>query len=120
MNYHHTEFLFDSERPIELDIYIPSLSLAFEYQGQQHFTYHNETYMLNIDSRQVRERDAVKKEFCKKHGITLLDIPFWWNLSKDSLVATIAKHRPDLVSNVTGCNPISSTLPSRSGLPTAQ
>lgn len=27
-----------SGRSMELDVYIPSLKLAFEYQGEQHFT----------------------------------------------------------------------------------
>lgn len=38
INYLHPLMRFkDTGKPIELDLYIPSLSLAFEYQGEQHY-----------------------------------------------------------------------------------
>lgn len=43
-NYLHPSLLFQySNLPMELDIYIPSLNLAFEYQGSYHFisNYHS-------------------------------------------------------------------------------
>ena len=44
---------------IEFDIYIPLLNLAIEYDG---FYYHKDKL----------ERDNLKDEFCKKHGIRLI------------------------------------------------
>lgn len=39
LSYLHPDLLFlESKKPMELDIFIPSLQLAFEYQGEQHFT----------------------------------------------------------------------------------
>lgn len=38
INYLHPDMEFNSQRNVELDIYIPSLRIAFEYQGEQHFT----------------------------------------------------------------------------------
>ena len=40
--------------------------------------------------------DVTKKEMAKNKGITLLEIPFWWDKKIDSLAATIYMHRPDL------------------------
>jgi hypothetical protein len=37
-DYHHPSLLTESGYPLELDIFIPELSLAFEYQGIQHYT----------------------------------------------------------------------------------
>lgn len=38
VSYLHPDLLFlESKKPMELDIYLPSLKLAFEYQGEQHF-----------------------------------------------------------------------------------
>ena len=31
-------------------------------------------------------------------GITLIDIPYWWNFDKESLSSTIYHYRPDLFS----------------------
>jgi hypothetical protein len=41
-------------------------------------------------------RDKEKKTACSSQGITLIEIPFWWDLHIESLAATIIKYRPDL------------------------
>jgi hypothetical protein len=35
---------------------------------------------------------------CKEEGITLIEIPYWWDGKKDSLNATIFKHIPHLAN----------------------
>jgi hypothetical protein len=42
----------DGRRPLELDVYVPSLSLAFEYQGEQHF---KSTVFGNMDAVKVQQ-----------------------------------------------------------------
>jgi hypothetical protein len=83
-------FFQKTHRPIELDIYIPSITLAFEYQGEQHYKNHA------IFGSNQKERDTEKAIQCQQHGITLIAIPFWWNGTTESLVATIQSKRPDI------------------------
>jgi hypothetical protein len=46
INFKHPEMFFpDSKMSMELDIYIPSLKIAFEYQGSQHYQYHAGFYI---------------------------------------------------------------------------
>jgi hypothetical protein len=78
---------------LNLKIFIPSLSLAFEYQGETHY-FSTHTYG-SAHTRQ--KKDEIKKNFAKKLGITLIDIPFWWNKSANSLAATIHYRRMDLL-----------------------
>jgi hypothetical protein len=33
-------------------------------------------------------------------GITLIDIPYWWDGSTESLKATICKYKPDLLTQL--------------------
>jgi hypothetical protein len=75
-----------------VDIYIPTLSLAFEYQGAQHYQRH---FKYGTPLEQQR-RDQEKKEAITTAGITLIEIPYWWDMKISSLVATIRKERPDL------------------------
>ena len=45
---------------MQLDAYVPALNLAFEYQGEQHYT---EVYMFGKQENQA-VRDDEKKELC--------------------------------------------------------
>jgi hypothetical protein len=61
---------------LEIDLYNNDLKLGIEVQGNQHYKFtpffhkNKETFMLQ------RYRDEMKKEKCKKEGITLIEIPY--------------------------------------------
>lgn len=57
-----------------LDIYIPSLKLGIEYQGEQHFK--EISFFGGKDALEKNiERDNRKKDICKNNGVTLI----YWN-----------------------------------------
>lgn len=61
-----------------LDIYIPSLRIAFEYQGLQHFE--AVEYFGGEEEFSVRQKnDKRKKELCKKNKIDLIE----WRYDED-------------------------------------
>jgi hypothetical protein len=94
----------DSENRLELDIYLPKERLALEYHGQQHYY---DVYALGHRWHQ-KQRDEEKRLACKSLGITLLEIPYWWDFQKASLVATIHQQRSDLVLPEGDAKPIPS------------
>eukprot|EP01114_Cavostelium_apophysatum_P006341 TRINITY_DN1760_c0_g1_i4.p1 TRINITY_DN1760_c0_g1~~TRINITY_DN1760_c0_g1_i4.p1 ORF type:complete len:435 (+),score=98.75 TRINITY_DN1760_c0_g1_i4:205-1509(+) len=91
-NYRHPKIKFSSNMKMELDIYLPSLSLAFEYQGKQHYGWH---FQYGVPHKQ-KQRDSEKRQSCQQAGVTLIEIPYWWKRDEESLVATIRTRRPDL------------------------
>jgi hypothetical protein len=84
-NYKHPELRFaKSGAKMELDIFIPSLNLAFEYQGGQHYR--------AIDRfggapayRRSKRRDQEKKMACKKGNIRLIEVLYTWGGDKESI-----------------------------------
>ncbi len=94
-NYTHEDLIRVRGRSMELDVYLPTERLAFEYQGQQHYF---DVYTLGNLWIQ-KELDKEKRLACEKNGITLIEIPFWWDFKKPSLVATIYSYNPHLVSS---------------------
>lgn len=61
-NYLHPTFAFkDSLKPMTFDIFIPSLKVAFEYQGEQHF---HKTNLFGESENQIN-RDSEKKNVCE-------------------------------------------------------
>jgi hypothetical protein len=89
-------------------IFLPNLSLALEYQGEQH-------YFSNIfgDASIRQKRDQSKVKFASQLGVTLIVIPFWWDRSSDSLGSTIQFYRPDISIHNLPCLPISTEMPLR-------
>lgn len=58
-----------TNRSLELDIYIPELKLALEYQGEQHYKYierffHKKSGEAGFKSQQ--KRDELKKKLAKR------------------------------------------------------
>ena len=97
-------------RRVEGDVALPTLSLVFEYQGEQHYL--DNTIFGSLSTQQ--NRDKIKREWFSKAGLTLIEVPFWWDGRSQSLLATIHSHRPDLVSSsdlTETCKPISMDIP---------
>jgi hypothetical protein len=99
--YKCTEAYFvHSHAKMEFDVFVPEISLALEYQGQQHFL-----------SDDVIQRDSEKVNACQQLGITLVTVPYWWDRTKDSLAATIHLARPDLLLTYGTCPAIPTEPP---------
>jgi hypothetical protein len=99
--YVHNGLQFKSGQNMQLDVFVPKYSIAFEYQGEHHFV---DIYSLGVQWRNS-ERDEEKGIACQEAGITLIQVPYWWNFKKNSLMATIYQVREDLISHL----PINST-----------
>lgn len=67
-----------------LDIYVPELHLAIEYQGAQHFrpvtVFGGEDGLVRIS-----ERDATKKRLCGENGVTVLHVMHTHALTKRAM-----------------------------------
>ena len=67
VHHHRSKFL----QGLELDIFVPSVMVAIEYQGEQHFEAMDHWGGEEALARTV-ERDKKKQRLCKKHGIEIL------------------------------------------------
>lgn len=90
---------------------MPALKLGFEFQGQQHYAdtmvfglkeqYSGVSLLLSLSFpyslRILPARDEQKRLACKRAGISLVEVPYWWDGSLESLAATVADQRPELV-----------------------
>ena len=57
-----------TNRELELDIFLPDIMLAYEYQGEG-----------THEDDDVLERDLVKENRCAELGITLIEVPHTWD-----------------------------------------
>jgi hypothetical protein len=58
-----------------LDVYLPALNLALEYQGEQHYKAVN-AFGGEVALQRTLERDALKKLRCAENGVHLVEIRF--------------------------------------------
>lgn len=97
-NYWHPALRFKkSGRMMQLDIYLPELQLALEYQGEFHwdisaismFAFKDFEWIVKKNEENWA-RDEEKREACKQHGIKLIELHFDDELNEDSVKKAIA------------------------------
>jgi hypothetical protein len=98
----------ETNRSCELDIWIEEHNLALEYQGPQHFNEIPGSGFRDFEDQQ--RRDIEKKTICIESGITLVQIPYWWDGTIESLSSTLHQYLPHLFAS-TGLPPIPTELP---------
>ena len=64
------------------DFYLPDYNICIEYDGIQHYIpkiIHNGMTQeaANYTHEQTKIHDKIKNEYCKKHTIPLIRIPYW-------------------------------------------
>lgn len=70
-----------------LDVFVPEIKLAIEYQGAQHFQA-VDLFGGDHGFRRAVERDALKKRLCEQNGVTLVYV-----LHSDPLTPAFIKRR---------------------------
>jgi len=83
--YVHPFLKFKTGCPMIFDIYVSSLNMVFEYQGHQHFHDH---YMFGYVNYS-RQRDNDRRETCKSVGMTIIEVPYWWQCDKATIESLI-------------------------------
>jgi hypothetical protein len=87
-NHNIRDMLFqESKISMTVDIWIPHYRIGLEFQGKQHYM---ATNFLGDFELQLR-RDTEKSMACKMANITLIAIPYWWDMQASSLSATLRK-----------------------------
>jgi len=85
----HPELRFSATgRKMELDIWIPSISTAVEYQGQQHF-FAVKAWGGADALAKGKMRDEEKRKACRKYAIRLIEIPYTWDGSSELVLKNV-------------------------------
>ena len=85
-DYFHPK-LTEKKIKYELDIFIPSLQLAMEYQGEQHY----DDMPAGFGYIELSQsRDKIKERLAKNISIKIIYIPYWWDQSLSSLKITLS------------------------------
>jgi hypothetical protein len=85
-------YKFTAKDCMELDIFLPALSLGFEYQGEDHYREH---YLIGpVNNRLLKDQE--KQQACLDHGITLIQVPYYWKKDTKTIREMIKLQRPDL------------------------
>ena len=64
------------KRPLPFDFYIPDQNMCIEFDGEQH--YRPVAFGKKEDDfEELKKRDAIKDQYCKEHGITLVRVPYY-------------------------------------------
>jgi hypothetical protein len=72
------------------------LRLAFDYQTVSDYDLSGTKGKVMVELKV----NPVKADICKRNGLDLVSIPFWWDRDLHSLVATIISTRPEILNSM--------------------
>jgi hypothetical protein len=61
---------------LEIDCYIPSLKLGFEYDGEQHYVFPNAYHKTEKEFKEQQKRDKLKRRIAKDKGIRIITVKY--------------------------------------------
>ena len=68
-------------RRLSFDFYLPDFNLCIEYNGHQHYRPVNFGGISDKKAQKKYDaqihRDQIKRDFCNKNNIKLIEIPYW-------------------------------------------
>ncbi len=67
------EFSLPDSR-LSLDFFVPSRTMAFEFQGEQHDRFNAFFHATQADFVQQKARDVEKRQWCDMNDITLVEV----------------------------------------------
>lgn len=76
--------------PMHLDVYVPELSFAFEYQGQQHYK-PVDIFGGQEGFEKIKVRDSIKQKLCLQNKVKLLYVRYDDDSSEKTIVDFIEK-----------------------------
>jgi very-short-patch-repair endonuclease len=65
-----------------IDIFLPRLKLAFEFDGEQHFEYIEHFHGSRYNFLRAKKRDEEKDVLCRTKGITLIRVAYNEDMTK--------------------------------------
>lgn len=72
------------------DFFLPNYNTFIEYDGEQHYMPVNfgnwDEEEVNRHFQMTQEHDRIKNEYCEKHNINLLRIPYWEKQNIETII----------------------------------
>ena len=92
-----------TRRQLRFDFYLPEYNICIEYDGQQHY---KDIKGWADTLEDIQYRDAIKNQYCKKHNMSLIRIPYWDydRLNVQYLMSLIESHQGSEVDGFTEPN----------------
>jgi hypothetical protein len=83
---------------LEIDIWVPSITLAIEYQGEQH--YEPVAHWGGEEGLKKRQaNDKRKRELCRRNGYTLVEFLHDEELTENAVTKKLARYTPKPIVN---------------------
>jgi hypothetical protein len=62
--------------PLRFDFYLNDYNILIEFQGKHHYEPVNKYYRAKKVTERTQVNDKIKKEYCEKHNIPLIEISY--------------------------------------------